>query len=80
MTGVDLFDAYTRASKELPACCVKTLNAAVDVHPSARELLRTEADGGALVSTLTCKACNKTYKIRVDRGKATVSRATNAGA
>ncbi len=75
MTGVDLFDAYTRAAKELPACCVKSLNAAVDVHPSARELLRTESEGGAIVATLTCKTCGKTTKIRVERGRATVTRA-----
>lgn len=78
MTGVDLFDAYTRASKQLPACCVKTLNAAVDVHPSARELLHTESEGGAIVAHLKCKTCGKQYRIRVTRGDVNVAPATAA--
>jgi hypothetical protein len=78
MTGVDLFDAYTRASKELPSCCVKTLNAAVDVHPSARELLKTRAEGGAIVATLECKTCGRTWNIRVERGAAKVTQAAKA--
>ena len=76
--GVDLFDSLTRAAKQMSACCVKTMNYAIDVHPEKRKPLTMSTEGGALVLTFTCGGCGKSTVIRASRG--TVKVETKAGA
>lgn len=73
---MDLFDSYTVAARSLRRCCVKTLNAATDVAPEARALLKTEAEGKGeglrqgegpgIKATLNCPVCKKSTVIHAD--------------
>lgn len=75
--GVDLFDSLTRAAKQMSACCVKTMNQAIDVHPEKRKPLATSTEGGAIVLTFACATCGKATVIRASRGSVKVD--TTAG-
>ncbi len=70
--GVDLFDSLTRAAKQMNACCVKTLNYAIDVHPEKRKPLEISTDAGAIVLKFVCPTCSKATVIRASRGNVKV--------
>jgi len=64
--GLFLYDGLTRAVGELPTCCVKTLNAALDVvNPEARKPLSVQAEKGGLLLILSCPVCKQTRRIHV---------------
>lgn len=70
--SVDLFDSLTRAAKQMPACCVKTMNYAIDVHPEKRKPLTLGTEGGAITLTFTCATCGRNNVIRAQRGNVKV--------
>lgn len=76
--SVDLFDSLTRAAKRMPACCVKTMNYAIDVHPEKRKAITLGTEGGAITLAFACATCGRKNLVRAMRGDGTVKVETGA--